>query len=141
MEENSCTHCENTNCIFKNLLSQHAIEIEKFNIQKGLNVYLEDMPVKGLYIVQRGSINEYNIDKKKQKEICQMAKSGDVFGHKDLNATKHLFNAVAIENSSICLINKSKLLEICQKNPKQSIKLINFFTDELNKSAERYSLI
>lgn len=140
MEENSCTHCENTNCIFKNLLSQHAIEIEKFNIQKGLNVYLEDMPVKGLYIVQKGCINECHIDKKGQKEISHSAKNGEIFGHKDFNASKHLFSAVAVENSSICLINESTLSKICNNNPELSLKLIYFFNDELNKSDKRYTL-
>ncbi|MCO6499437.1 MAG: cyclic nucleotide-binding domain-containing protein [Vicingus serpentipes] len=141
MEQNTCIQCKNTNCLFKFSLSQSPKVIENFNIESELNVYLEDMPVQGLYVVQSGSIQEYFINRKGRKEISNSVKTGEIFGHKDFNATKHLFSAVAIEKSSICLIDKSTLMEACKINPELSIKLIYFFSDELNKSDKKYSII
>ncbi|MBL1180208.1 MAG: cyclic nucleotide-binding domain-containing protein [Bacteroidetes bacterium] len=141
MEQNACIECKNTNCLFKSSLSRYPKEIEKFNIKSGINVYLENMQVKGLYVVQNGSIHEYFINRKGRKEIGNSAKNGEIFGHKDFNATKHLFSAVAIEKSSICLIDKSTLMEVCKNNLELSIKLIYFFSDELNKSDKKYSII
>jgi len=117
------------------------MKVEQFNIQSGLTVYLEgDVPVKGLYVVQKGCIKECYIDKKGQKEISHTAKNGEIFGHKYFNASKHLFSSVAVENSTIYLINESTLSKICNNNPELSLQLIYFFNDELNKSDKRYTL-
>lgn len=141
MEQNICTHCKNTNCLFKFSIGEHANKIKKFKIESGINIYLEDMPAQGLYIVQSGSIHNYFINRKGQKEICNTVKNGEMFGHKDFNAKKHLFSTVAIEKSSICLIDKNTLLEVCKNSPKLSLKLIHFFSDELNKSDSKHSHI
>lgn len=118
------------------------LDIEQFDIQNGLNIYLEDMPLNGLYVVQKGSVNEYYFDRKGHKKISCTVKNGEIFGHKDFNSTKHSFSTVALENSSICFINKETIHKTCSKSPDLTIKLLTFFAEELNKSDNRlYSLI
>lgn len=138
MEKVNCIDCKNINCYFKFIFNRDESKVKKLYVQCGQHIYLENMPVNGLYVVQSGCIHEHYINNKDEKEICHNAKDGEVFGHKDFNATKHLFSAVAVKNSSICLIDKSTLLEVCKNKPELSLKLINFFVGELNKVDNRY---
>ena len=132
MGHNSCHHCKNDNCLFK-FSHYHNVKVEQINIQSGLNVYLENMPVKGLYIVQYGHINEHYINKVGQNEICSTSKNGEIFAHKDLSAKKHLYNAIAVEDSTICFIDKNSLLGVCKNNPELPLKLMFLFSNKLNK--------
>lgn len=142
MEQNICTNCPNIICLFKNSINEYSKEIEHYNIKSGATIFLEgSVPIKGLYVVQKGCINEYHIGKKGQKEISHTAKQGEIFGHKDLNATKHLLNATAAEDSSICLINNNTLIKMCGANTELSLQLIHFFSNELNKSDKKYQQI
>lgn len=138
MKETGCINCRNTNCPFRNC---HTLKwLENFHYQSGQHIFLEDMPVTGLYIVQKGTVKEFYLDKKGKKIIRHTAKSGEIFGHKDYSGTKHMFSAIAVENSYICFFNKNTLYEICLHNTELSNNLMNFFLDELNKTHERHKL-
>lgn len=135
MKQVDCIKCENISCIFKN--SHSSKWLENFHYQSGQHVFLEDMPVNGLYVVQKGMVNEYYTDKNGGKRIRHTAKSGEIFGHRDYSGTKHLFSAIAIEDTQICFFNKKTLYEVCLNNPELSNNLMQFFLDELNKSDNR----
>lgn len=139
MKQPDCINCENTYCIFKNSCSSKWIE--KFSYESGQHIFTEDMPVNGLYVVQKGMVNEYYTDKNDEKRIRHMAKSGEIFGHIDYGNNKHLFSAVAIENTQICLLNKNALYEVCLNNSELSLKLLNFFVNELKKSDNRFATL
>ncbi|NUM50682.1 MAG: Crp/Fnr family transcriptional regulator [Flavobacteriales bacterium] len=114
--------------------------MKNFFIQSGQHIFLEDMPVTGLYVVQKGIVKEFYLDKEGKQIIKHTAKSGEIFGHRDYSATKHIFSAIAFEDSQICCFNKNILYEVCLHNAELSNNLMNFFLDELNKSDERHKL-
>ena len=98
------------------------------------------MPVTGLYVVQKGIVKEYYLNKIGKQIISHTANSGVIFGHKDYSAVKHTFSAIVAENSIICFFDKKYLYEVCLCNLELSNNLLNFFLDELNKSDESHKL-
>lgn len=96
------------------------------------------MSVTGLYVVQKGTVQEYYLNKNGNKIIRHTAQNGEIFGHKDYSVTKHAFSAIAIKDSQICLLKKNTLYQVCKNNSELSLKLMNFFVAELNKSYNTY---
>lgn len=138
MKETGCINCRNTNCLFRNCHSSKWLE--KFHCQREQHIFLEDMPVKGLYVVQKGTVKEFYLNKNGKQIIRHTAKGGEIFGHRDYSAVKHAFSAIAVEDSHICCFNKKTLYEVCLHNTELSKNLMNFFLDELDKSDERHKL-
>lgn len=136
MKQVDCIKCENTSCIFKN--SHSSKWLENSHYKNGQHIFIEDMSVTGLYVVQKGIIQEFYTDKNGIKKIRHTANNGEIFGHKDYSATKHAFSAIAIEDSQICLLKKNILYQVCKNNSELSLKLMNFFVAELNKSDNTY---
>jgi CRP-like cAMP-binding protein len=135
MKQTDCLNCENTSCLFKNSCSSKWRK--KYRYKSGQHIFLEDIPVKGLYIVRKGAVKEYYLDIKGKGKTIRTAKKGEIFGHKDYSATKHVFSAIAIEDAQICCFSKNTLYEVCLNNSKLSNNLMDFFSDELRKSDDK----
>lgn len=135
MKRVDCTSCENTFCLFKDSCSSKWRNKSRY--KSGQHIFVEGMPVKGLYIVQKGEVKEYYHEKNVREKTNHTAKDGEIFGHKDYSGTKHLFSAIAIEDTQICCFSKNTLYEVCLNNSKLSNDLMDFFSDELIKSVDR----
>lgn len=135
MKQTGCINCKNISCLFNG--SNSSGWLENSTCSAGQHIFIEDMPVKGLYVVQKGNVIEYYLDKKERKKTIHTAKSGEIFGHRDYSGTKHEFSAIAIKDAQICCFNKNILYEVCLKNTELSNNLLKFFSDELNKSDRR----
>lgn len=61
MKQVDCIKCENTSCIFKNSYSSKWLENSHY--QNGQHIFIENMSVTGLYVVQQGIIQEFYTDK------------------------------------------------------------------------------
>lgn len=138
MEQTNCLNCENTSCLSRNNYSSEWLE--KIWCKSGQHIFLEDMPVKGLYIVQKGTVKEYYIDKKGNEKTIHTATKGEVFGHRDYSYNKHMFRAIAIEDTHICFFNKNSLYEAFLSNSELSNNLRIFFSDELRKADNRHKI-
>ncbi|HSH68119.1 MAG TPA: Crp/Fnr family transcriptional regulator [Bacteroidia bacterium] len=139
MKRVDCTSCENTSCLFKDSCSSKWRK--KSRHKCGQHIFIEGIPVKGLYIVQKGEVKEYYHEKNGREKTNHTAKDGNIFGHIDYSGTKHLFSAIAIEDTQICCFSKKSLYEVCLNNSKLSNDLMDFFLDELIKSGDRRKIL
>lgn len=139
MKQTNCINCENTSCLFKDTCSSKWRKKSRY--KSGQHIFIEDIPVNGLYIVQKGVVKEYYLDIKGKEKTIRIAKRGDIFGHKDYSGTKHMFSAIAIEDVQICCFNKRTLYEVCLHNAELSSNLMKFFLDELIKSDDRRKIL
>jgi CRP-like cAMP-binding protein len=132
MKQSDCITCNNTTCLFKNSSTEN---LKQFSYERGQQIFLKDMLVKGLYIVHNGLVEEFYVNPKKNKKIItQTVIDGEIFGHTDYSGTKHALNAIAAKNTQVCFIDKDSLYKTCQKNSEWTHKLMVFFLDQLNKS-------
>lgn len=106
--------------------------------KKGQHIFTEGMAVTGLYVVQKGIIQEFRTDRSGIKHVRKTAINGDIFGYKDYSETKHAFSAVAVEDSQICFFKKSTLYQVCGDNDELSHKLMKFFVTALNNCDDTY---
>ncbi|GAA4842193.1 Crp/Fnr family transcriptional regulator [Algivirga pacifica] len=99
-------------------------EIENLNLatncsfyKKGQPVFQEDsMPV-GLYCVSEGLVKVTKLGSNGKEQILRIAKPGDLVGYKSLiMSMRYKASAIAIEDSSICLIPKSQFQELLNSN-------------------------
>ncbi|MCC6691612.1 MAG: Crp/Fnr family transcriptional regulator [Bacteroidia bacterium] len=96
------------------------------------------MPVKGLYVVRRGEVKEYDNNTQRKESENRIVRNGEIFGHKDFSADKHKFRAIALKNSKICYLKKDSLYQVCLGNPELSLNLLKFFKEELIKTDKKY---
>jgi CRP-like cAMP-binding protein len=66
-----------------------------------------------------------------------MAKEGQILGHRGLGRTYYYFNAVALKDTLVCLIENELFYEACMNCPKFAYNLIFFYASELRRAELR----
>lgn len=106
--------------------------------KKGQYIFNENGFPQALYCVNQGKVklNTIGIDGKEQ--ILRLAKSGDVLGYRSLLSNERYHcSAVALEDSSICVIDKSYFWDSINNNPKLLFEVIKKMSADL-KTAEEH---
>lgn len=134
-DQEKCMTCQNNDCPFYGC--PYPDFVRWIECDPGQPVYLESMTVTGLYVVQKGRIEEYYFNYKEKETLMHFAGEGEIFGHKDFGGSKHLYSTRAVHHSVICKIRKSDLFELCCLHPEISRQLISFFLKELKKTDEK----
>ncbi|MCS6818975.1 MAG: Crp/Fnr family transcriptional regulator [Chitinophagales bacterium] len=139
----SCMFCQpRKNSIFSNLSDE---ELELMNMHKSCAIYRKGQYIfnengfpQALYCINNGKVklNTIGIDGKEQ--ILRLAKSGDVIGYRSLLSNERYHcSAVALEDSSICVIDKNFFLQSVNNNQKLLFEIIKKLSSDL-KTAEEH---
>lgn len=90
-----------------------------------------------LFIINSGSIKIFKYTKEGKEQILYILKEGDFLG--DLNLLKKdtfKFNAVALENTNLCIIHKDDFDNIIKTNPEISLKVLEYAHDRISTLEE-----
>lgn len=142
----SCHHHESTDStsscveivpIFSSLTKQEMVEVESIavakNYARGDMVYMEGDQGDRLYVVHRGLVKVFRLSPNGKEQVIRVLGPGDFMGELSLFSTSSLTdNAIALEESSLCLIEGGRLKELMQKYPLIAFKVI----EELSKRLE-----
>ncbi|MBU5677103.1 Crp/Fnr family transcriptional regulator [Alkaliphilus sp. MSJ-5] len=138
-----CMNCQHKMCakkvpIFSNLESKQLEMITGVIIRKkyrkGEVIFLQGSLLDGLYIINNGKIKIFKYTKEGKEQILYILSDGDFFGELSLlKAEEVSFNAEAIEDVNICMIQKKDFDKILALNPEISVKILNVIGGRLSK--------
>ena len=138
-----CSNCsKNKDSIF-NLLNKKEKDIFEKNRQctgykKGEIIYKEGDKPSGLICLCQGKVKVFKEGVGNRDQIIRMVSSVNFIGFRALFAEEHyIASAFAIEDCSLCYIEKPILEKLIKSNGKFALRIINILAKELGFSNER----
>jgi CRP/FNR family transcriptional regulator, polysaccharide utilization system transcription regulator len=138
-----CDNCiNNANSIFYGLgLDEKQILSLKhvcLHFRKGEIIYREGEKPDGLICLSLGKVKIYKEGIGGREQIVRMARPVGFIGYRALFAEEnYMATALAIEDSTICIINKDSLFRVLKTNSELSLNIIKSFATELGFSNSR----
>lgn len=136
----SCTgdYCAKKVMIFAELsdelLREVADHIERKYFKKGELIFQVGELSDRLYIINSGRVKIYNYTRDGKEQILYILNEGDFIGEMSLLKTGSFeFNAMALEDTSLCIISKQHFDSIIKKNPDITIKILEALHDRIIK--------
>ncbi len=107
-------------------------DTKKSLFKKGAYVYVEgDEDVDDVFIVERGAV-ELVTENKKIKRYKPLVTDGEIFGFiTALIRRPRMESAVALKDTVVVSVNRSRFIYLVQQNPEIAIKIIRYFAEEL----------
>ena len=137
------THCDNwirnQKSVF-NVLNEEEMEILMAHnscrlYRKGEIIYKEGEKPMGLICLSEGKVKIYKEGIGGREQIIRLAKPIGFIGYRALFAEEiHIATAVAIEDSTICIIDKPGVYKLLRSNSELSIKIIKALATDLGFS-------
>ena len=138
--ENKCI--EDKMSIFAYLTSEERDLLKKKyiyqNYKKGEIIFREGDRPTGLICLSEGKVKVFKEGVGGREQIVRMAKPIGFIGYRALFAEEnHSATAVAIEDSTICTIEKETIYKLLRSNPDLCLSIIKAFATELGFSNNR----
>ncbi len=125
-----CKNCPGfKTCIFTNLSddAMHCLDEGKVTnyYKKGQTLFFQGNPSYGIYCVGAGKIKISKIGNDGKESIIRITASGDLLGHRCLFTSNcYGATATALEDSTLCFIDKDILQKTMEKNMSVAMKII-----------------
>jgi CRP-like cAMP-binding protein len=137
-----CNECKNEKCFVKQgcfgeWLSKISSNKNQYWCKKGGYIFREGEPVYGIHFIQQGGVKIVTTSLHGREQIVRLAKEGQILGHRGLGRTRYYFNAVALMDTLVCLIENELFYEACMNCPKFAVNLIFFYASELRRAELR----
>lgn len=138
-----CEKCiENSNSVF-NFLSESEKAFLSSNhtchhFKKGEIIYKEGEKPPGLICLSSGKVKIFKEGVGGREQIVRMAKPVGFIGYRALFAGEnYIASAVAIEDSTVCIIEKEALFKVLRGNAELTLRMIHSMAAELGFSNSR----
>jgi len=137
----SCEDCDVEHGFFCGLTTNEKGELSHNKghslFKKGQHVFYEGNYAIGVYCLYRGKVKLTKIGKEGKEQIIRFSKPGDIIGYRSLlNEEPYQATATALEDTYVCVILKSKFLEMVDKNRLFSKKIISLLGEDLRSAEE-----
>lgn len=111
-------------------------------LKKGEIIFREGEQSETLFIVHEGLIKLSKLNDEGKEQIIRLLFPGDFFGQFALlQSSNHYANAEALEQTTICSIEKYAFIETLERNPAMALHFINALNKRLYMADEWMSLI
>ena len=118
----------------KNLVAYKKVR----NIKKGQVIYYDGDAIQGLYLVLSGKIKVAKLSEDGREFLTGIYHEDEYFGIHDAIVSKvHTEIAAAMEDSSICLLQKDQVDEILNKYPLMAMQFIHLLSNSLTQKEEQ----
>ncbi len=119
----------------KEALSQHHTLLY---IKKGKPVFTEGEKTRGILCLISGKVKIFREGVGGREQIVKLVRPQGFIGYRMLFSDPiWSFSAIALEDSSLCMLEKNTLLKILKKNPDLTLKFMKIVSDELVFSNNR----
>jgi len=133
---------ENDIDLFSVLTTEEKEEIDSHikckDFKKGQYIYKEGESPTGLMFLYRGKVKIFKEGIGGREQIVRLSKPNGFIGYRALFAEEpYNASAAVLEDSTICIINKSAIYKIIESNSRFALKLIKTMASELGLSNTR----
>jgi CRP/FNR family transcriptional regulator, polysaccharide utilization system transcription regulator len=139
----SCINCLKKNLsLFKDLTERELEILERHrslvHYEAGEFIYKENERISGLLCLSAGKCKIINKGNNGNEHIIALKKPVEFLGLSDLVQGDHyLSSAVALEDSSVCIIEKNDFVKVISNNMDLALKMIQYQASELTESNKR----
>ena len=143
VDEHTCMNCRkkqhsllsNLSCDELAILNKHKYEV---SYRTGETICKEGTKPPGLLCLHKGKVKITRMGVSGNEQIVALKKPVDFIGFRALMGENiFLSSAVALEDTSICILDKNDFFEVIDNNSRLAFKIIQFFADELNEAEKR----
>ncbi len=141
ISQNQCLTCGHKHCakkvsLFANLseedLDQVVSLVSRRRVAKGETVFSIGDPSESLYIVNSGSLKVYVLSREGREQILYFLKEGEFLGDVHLLKTGTFdYEAMALEDTHLCIIHKKDFDRLILERPEIAIKLLAYAHDRI----------
>ncbi len=133
----SCTNCNQTDCLinknctgkWKSKISEHKPVIF---YKKGQSIFCENSFVYGMYFIYQGKVKVFNTGGNEKQHILRLAGSGEMLGMRAYAEKKYRVSCTALEDTTVCFIDKAVFIQSVKENPEMSLALIHNYAHTLS---------
>lgn len=105
--------------------------------KKGQVIFSENGLPFGLFCVNAGKIKLCTTGPDGKEQILRLVKDGDILGYRALISNdRYHCNAVALEDCSICVVDKNYFMNLALNNPRLCQALFKKISDDLKQAEE-----
>lgn len=116
-------------------ISPLADDVQSIRFRKGQQFIAEGTPSNGLFFITEGTAKIFQTGIFGREQIIRIAQDGEMIGYRGFGGEKRYpISAVAITDITLCHFNNSTLLTIIKEIPELTYDLMNFYSEELNRS-------
>lgn len=106
--------------------------------KKGQVIFHEGNPPMGLYCLHQGVIKLTKTGINGRESITRLVLPGDVIGHRSLfNNENYLATATALEDATVCFLDRNFIQRILHDEPSVSLKLIQLLSRDMGQAESR----
>lgn len=114
--------------------ASHSIEV----IKKGELIVREGEKARGFICIAAGKVKLFKVGIGGREQIIKMLRQNGIIGYKSLFSDgNYTCSATAIEETVICIIDRSTIIKILKKNADFSYNLMKVITDDLTFTMDR----
>jgi len=138
-----CSECMNKErSLFAEISEQDRVKINNSKVhceyKKGEIIFKEGAIPTCLICLNEGKVKLYKEGIGGKEQIIRLAKPIELIGYRALFANEHYrASAIALEKSTVCLIDKNVVLDVIKSNPIIAIKIIKRLAIELGEAKTR----
>jgi CRP-like cAMP-binding protein len=138
----ACSNCCPDKCFICKFCSNESLKILNeskciVRHKKGQYIFHEGNIVQGIYIINSGKVKVINTGFKGKTQIIRFAKAGHLLGHRGLGDKYYFISAVAIEDSTLCFIEKNTFTQLLKNDAQLTYHLMLFYAEELRIAETR----
>lgn len=132
--------------IFNHLEWEQMEEIAKHTqsrtFQKGEFLYQPEEASDSLYIINTGLVRIFRLTESGKEQLVRFLRPGDFTGELALFATTtHEAFAEAMKETTVCMLTRQNLQELLAKYPAISLKIMEEFSNRLERSEKQTTLV
>ncbi len=135
-----CKDCDSrSKGIFCALEESDLDELSQYKVtnkyKKGQSLFSEGTPPYGLYCISYGNVKVHKASPEGKDIIIRIASDGDVLGHRSIfSDSNYQASATAVEDTSICFIDKKYIVKTIKEKPSVATNLISKLSKDLGAS-------
>lgn len=140
----SCTCYEEKSCvervpIFSNLDKEELKEITSLIVHKefgkGELIYMAGQKGGSLYVINNGKVKITRISSSGKEQVIRILEPGEFMGELSIFRSSPLMdNAEALNDTTMCIINKRDLKDLLEKYPLISLKIMEELSERLERA-------
>lgn len=108
------------------------------HFKAGQNLFYAGNPSAGVYCILSGTVKLEVQDEDGKTQIAQVYSKGGMIGYRALFSNEeYLSSAVAVEQTELCFIPKSTILELVKKNPDLALNFLKQLSNDIRMMETR----
>lgn len=146
-----CTCCSNELCtskiaLFSMLSNDEQLELisksKHLDFKKGDIIFRESDPADKIMIVRFGKIKLNHFSVEGKELVTDILVENDIYGEQNIfSGGNYVVNAVALENTGVCMISQSDIQNMVMNRPEAGVKLLGVIGSKLSSANEIIDLL